>query len=46
MVMENTRYYVQESKGRYFAGHAELGTAIDILSLLRAVPPHLGQLRA
>jgi hypothetical protein len=37
MVIENTRYYVQEGRGRYFVGHAELGTATDILSLLRGM---------
>jgi len=37
MVIENTRYYVQESRGRYFVGHAELGTAMDVLSLLRGM---------
>jgi hypothetical protein len=37
MVIENTRYYVQQSQGRFFVGHAELGTAMDVLSLLRGM---------
>jgi hypothetical protein len=37
MIVDNTRYYVQECRERYFVGHAELGTAMDVLSLLRGM---------
>lgn len=37
MVIENTRYYVEQSRGRYFVGFAELGSSMDILSLLRGM---------